>query len=69
MNEFHTVPHKGDPITIQGLYLTRAAARGIRVPLWVPHRLIAEFVDCASEYGAEHAAKHVRKVKKELGLS
>jgi hypothetical protein len=64
----HPVPHKGDPVTVQGLYITRAAACGLRVPAWVPHCLIAEYVDCASEYGAEHAEKHVRKVKLELGL-
>jgi hypothetical protein len=68
MTECHPIPQKGDPITIQGIYLTRAAAGGFGVPSWVPHCLIAEYVDCASEYGAEHAAKHVRKVKQELGL-
>lgn len=69
MNETHPVPNKGHPATMHGLYLTRAAARGILVPTWVPRRLIAEYVDCAMEYGEQHAASHVRKVKQELKLN
>lgn len=68
MTKYHAIPNNHEAVTAHGLYITRAAARGLRVPAWVPHRLIAEYVDCASEYGAEYAAKHVQKVKQELGL-
>ena len=49
-------------------YRKKLAMRQIEIPAWVPKRLIVEFADCALEYGEEHAATHVRKVKKELGL-
>lgn len=54
--------------SIYDLQISRGAAKGIRVPLWVPRKLIAEYVECAAEYGEEHAAAHVRKVKRELHL-
>ena len=69
MINHHRVPNKGEPVTMCGIYLSRAAARGIYVPTWVPRRLIAEYVDCACEYGEEHAASHVRKVKQELQIN
>ena len=45
-----------------------ARMRGIKIPHWVPRELIVEFCDCACEHGEEHAASHVRKRKKEMGL-
>lgn len=63
----HPIPNQGS-YSVYDKALIRAHARGVLVPAWVPMRLIAEFVDCALEYGEEHAARHVRKVKKELGL-
>lgn len=64
----YPVPHKGDRPGIYELQILRGAAKGIRVPLWVPRRLIAEYVECAVEYGEEHAARHVSKMKQELSL-
>ena len=48
--------------------LVKAARKGILIPLWVPMQLVAEYSDCACAHGEEHAASHVRKLKKELGL-
>lgn len=48
--------------------LVKAARKGILVPLWVPMKLVAEYADCACEYGEEAAASHIRKLKKELAL-
>jgi len=62
----HELPKAGEKNDAYDRYLTRAAARGFDVPAWVPRRLIPEYVDCATEYGEEHAARHVRKVKKEI---
>lgn len=59
------------PRIAEGAYQTaliKAARKGILVPLWVPMELVAEYSDCACEHGEEHAASHVRKLKKELSL-
>ena len=68
MTACHPVPHKRERVGVYELQILRGAAKGIRVPLWVPRRLIAEYVECAVEYGEEHAAGHVSKIKQELSL-
>lgn len=67
MTEYYPLPNVGEKITIHQSYLVRCAAAGIRVPLWVPYGLIAEFVDCATEYGTDHAIDHVKKMMKDAG--
>lgn len=64
----HELKKSGEKNDAYDIYLKRAAARGFDVPAWVPRRLIPEYVDCATEYGEEHAAKHVRKFKKDMAL-
>jgi len=67
MTKYHAIPNNHEAVTAHGLYITRAAARGLRVPAWVPSELIAEYVDCAKEYGADHAVKHIDKIMEDLG--
>lgn len=67
MTEFHPLPNEGETVTIYQNYLQRGATCGIRVPAWVPSELIAEYVDCAKEYGADHAVKHIDKIMEDLG--
>lgn len=67
MADCYPIPNKGDRVTIYEAYLVRGAASGIRVPLWVPFELIAEFVDCANEYGIDRATEHVEKMMKDAG--
>lgn len=62
------VPPKQVPKSLYDIVITHAAAKGIYNPSWVPKRLLAEYADAAFEYGEEHAAAHVRKVKRELHL-
>lgn len=62
------IPAKTAPKSIYDIALIRAAARGVLVPVWVPKRLIAEYADCALEYGEELAASHIRNLKRELSL-
>jgi len=59
------------PRVAEGTYqnaLVKAARKGILIPIWVPMQLVAEYADCACEYGEERAASHVRKLKRELSL-
>lgn len=51
-----------------GIAIIKAARRGVLVPKWVPERLVAEYVDSALEYGEEHAALHISKIKRELSI-
>lgn len=67
MTEHYPLPNEGERLTIHQAYLVRGAVAGIRVPLWVPCDLIAEFVDCATEYGTDHATDHVKKIMKDAG--
>lgn len=62
------LPPKNKPKTIYDFAISRAAARGILIPIWCPKRLIAEYADCAIAHGEEVAASHIRKLKKELSL-
>ena len=66
--EHWPIPSPKTRFGIYELQISRGAAKGIFVPLWVPRKLIAEYVECAAEYGEERAARHVRKVKRELHL-
>lgn len=67
MTEFYALPNEGEKLTTCLTYLVRGAACGIRVPSWVPPELIPEYVDCAKEYGSDHAVKHIDKIMEDLG--
>lgn len=38
---------------------------GVCIPLWVPVKHRAEFIEAALVFGEERAASHVRKLKRE----
>lgn len=63
--EFHSILNEVGEPTIYRTYLVRAASYGIRVPAWVPFELIAEYVDCAKEYGTKRADEHIEKIMKD----
>ena len=63
--EFYALPNEGEKLTMCQTYLVRGAACGVRVPSWVPPEFIAEYVDCAKEYGADRANYHIRKIMRE----
>lgn len=43
----------------------KAVLAGIRIPKWVPARLIPEYADCALAHGEERAASYIRRRKRE----
>lgn len=55
-------------IETRNKFKERLRKKRIKVPKWVPTRLIVEFADCALAHGEERAARYVSKLKAELGL-
>lgn len=45
--------------------LDKAERLGIYIPEWVPRSLIAEFFDCASEYGSTMAEEYIKSRMRE----
>ena len=45
--------------------LEKADRLGICIPAWVPRNLIAEFFDCASEYGLTMAETYIKSRMRE----
>ena len=55
-----------DPEVRARIKASRAGAKGILIPKWVPLDLHDEFLDVAAYDGEEKAASHIRKLKREM---
>jgi hypothetical protein len=58
-----------DPEVRARIKASRAGARGVMIPKWIPPDLWDEFLEIAAVEGEEVAAGHIRRLKREMAAA